>query len=54
MTVLFDMRRIDKAEGPAGLRSIAELIQTLRLRGGGLGPFTGCAAGAALVLEVTG
>ena len=43
-------------QGPTGLRSIAELIETLRLRGGGLGLFTGCAAGdtgAALVLEVT-
>ena len=53
MTVLFDTRRIDKATGPTGLRSIAELIETLRLRGGGLGLFTGCAAGdngAALVL----
>lgn len=43
-------------QGPTGLRSIAELVETLRLRGGGLGLFTGCAAGdtgAALVLEVT-
>ena len=43
-------------QAPTGLRSIAELIETLRLRGGGLGLFTGCAAGdtgAALVLEVT-
>ena len=43
-------------QGPTGLRSIAELIETLRLRGGGVGLFTGCAAGdtgAALVLEVT-
>jgi acetyl-CoA acetyltransferase len=43
-------------QGPTGLRSIAELIETLRLRGGGTGLFTGCAAGdtgAALVLEVT-
>jgi acetyl-CoA C-acetyltransferase len=42
-------------QGPTGLRSIAELIETLRLRGGGIGLFTGCAAGdtgAALVLEV--
>lgn len=42
-------------QGPTGLRSIAELIETLRLRGGGLGLFTGCAAGdtgAALVVEV--
>ncbi len=43
-------------QGPTGLRSIAELIETLRLRGGGLGLFTGCAAGdtgAAMVVEVT-
>ncbi len=43
-------------QGPTGLRSIAELIETLRLRGGGVGLFTGCAAGdtgAALVVEVT-
>lgn len=43
-------------QGPTGLRSIAELIETLRLRGGGIGLFTGCAAGdtgAAMVLEVT-
>ncbi|MEV6059977.1 thiolase family protein [Nocardia asteroides] len=43
-------------QGPTGLRSIAELIETLRLRGGGVGLFTGCAAGdtaAAVVIEVT-
>jgi acetyl-CoA acetyltransferase len=43
-------------QGPTGLRSIAELAETLRLRGGGVGLFTGCAAGdtgAALVVEVT-
>ena len=43
-------------QGPTGLRSIAELIETLRLRGGGIGLFTGCAAGdtgAAVVVEVT-
>jgi acetyl-CoA C-acetyltransferase len=43
-------------QGPTGLRSVAELIETLRLRGGGIGLFTGCAAGdtgAAVVLEVT-
>jgi acetyl-CoA acetyltransferase family protein len=42
-------------QGPTGLRAIAELIETLRLRGGGIGLFTGCAAGdtgAALVLRV--
>ena len=44
-------------QGPTGLRSITELIEALRQRGGGIGLFTGCAAGdtgAALVLEVTG
>ena len=43
-------------QGPTGLRSIAELIETLWLRGGGIGLFTGCAAGdtvAAMVIEVT-
>lgn len=43
-------------QGPTGLRSITELIEALRQRGGGIGLFTGCAAGdtgAALVLEVT-
>lgn len=43
-------------QGPTGMRSIAELIEELRLRGGGTGLFTGCAAGdtgAALVLQVT-
>ena len=43
-------------QGPTGLRSIAELIEQLRLRGGGIGLFTGCAAGdtgAALVVRVT-
>jgi acetyl-CoA C-acetyltransferase len=42
-------------QAPTGLRSIAELIEELRLRGGGIGLFTGCAAGdtgAALVLRV--
>jgi acetyl-CoA C-acetyltransferase len=42
-------------QGPTGLRAIAELIEMLRLRGGGIGLFTGCAAGdtgAALVLRV--
>ena len=43
-------------QGPTGLRSVAELVEELRLRGGGVGVFTGCAAGdtdAALVLRVT-
>ncbi len=42
-------------QAPTGLRSIAELIEELRLRGGGIGLFTGCAAGdtgAALVVQV--
>ena len=42
-------------QGPTGLRSIAELIEELRLRGGGIGLFTGCAAGdtgSAIVLRV--
>ena len=42
-------------QGPTGARLIAELIEQLRLRGGGTGLFTGCAAGdsgAALVLRV--
>jgi acetyl-CoA C-acetyltransferase len=43
-------------QGPTGLRSIAELVEELRLRGGGIGLFTGCAAGdtgMALVVRVT-
>lgn len=32
-------------QAPTGLRLIAELIEALRLRGGGTGLFTGCAAG---------
>jgi acetyl-CoA acetyltransferase family protein len=42
-------------QGPTGARGIAELIETLRTRGGGIGLFTGCAAGdtgAAVVLRV--
>ncbi len=42
-------------QGPTGLRGITELVHTLALRGGGVGLFTGCAAGdtgAALVLRV--
>jgi acetyl-CoA acetyltransferase family protein len=44
-------------QGPTGARLIAELIETLRRRGGGIGLFTGCAAGdtgAALVIRVEG
>jgi len=42
-------------QGPTGLRGIVELVEALRLRGGGVGVFTGCAAGdtgAALVLRL--
>lgn len=42
-------------QAPTGTRGITELIETLRLRGGGLGLFTGCAAGdtgAAAVVRV--
>ncbi|HZV93127.1 MAG TPA: thiolase family protein [Caldimonas sp.] len=42
-------------QAPTGLRSIVELVHALRERGGGVGLFTGCAAGdtgAALVLRV--
>lgn len=42
-------------QGPTGLRGITELVHTLALRGGGIGLFTGCAAGdtgAALVIRV--
>ncbi|HUG88411.1 MAG TPA: thiolase family protein [Actinomycetota bacterium] len=42
-------------QGPTGARAIAELIETLRFRGGGTGLFTGCAAGdtgAAMIVRV--
>lgn len=42
-------------QGPTGLRGITELVHALVLRGGGIGLFTGCAAGdtgAALVIRV--
>jgi acetyl-CoA C-acetyltransferase len=42
-------------QGPTGARAIAELIEALSVRGGGVGLFTGCAAGdtaAALVVRV--
>jgi acetyl-CoA C-acetyltransferase len=42
-------------QAPTGARLVAELIETLRLRGGGTGLFTGCAAGdtgAAVVVRV--
>ena len=32
-------------QGPTGLRSLIELIEQMVLQGGGLGLFTGCAAG---------
>jgi acetyl-CoA C-acetyltransferase len=42
-------------QAPTGLRGIVELVEALRLQGGGVGVFTGCAAGdtgAALVVRV--
>lgn len=42
-------------QGPTGQRAIVELVHALRERGGGVGLFTGCAAGdtgAAMVLRV--
>ncbi len=42
-------------QGPTGLRGVAELVHALRQAGGGVGLFTGCAAGdagAALVVRV--
>ncbi len=42
-------------QGPTGTRAVIELIEELALRGGGLGLFTGCAAGdtaMAVVLSV--
>ncbi|MDM0043870.1 thiolase family protein [Variovorax dokdonensis] len=42
-------------QAPTGMRAIAELAHALTLQGGGIGLFTGCAAGdmgAAVVLEV--
>jgi acetyl-CoA acetyltransferase len=42
-------------QGPTGMRGIVELVQWLRMQGGGVGLFTGCAAGdmgAALLLSV--
>lgn len=44
-------------QAPTGARAMAELVETLRERGGGVGLFTGCAAGdtgGALVLRVEG
>ena len=42
-------------QGPTGMRTIVELVHALRAQGGGLGLFTGCAAGdmgAAVVISV--
>jgi len=42
-------------QAPTGLRAVIELIETLEIRGGGVGLFTGCAAGdsaMAVVLRV--
>lgn len=42
-------------QAPTGARAVAELVETLRERGGGIGLFTGCAAGdtgGALVVGV--
>ena len=42
-------------QGPTGMRGIVELVQALRMQGGGIGMFTGCAAGdmgAALLLSL--
>jgi acetyl-CoA C-acetyltransferase len=44
-------------QAPIGARALVELVETLRERGGGIGLFTGCAAGdtaAAIVLRVDG
>ncbi|MDP6930013.1 MAG: thiolase family protein [Planctomycetota bacterium] len=43
-------------QGPMGMRAIIELCSELKIRGGGIGLFTGCAAGdsaMALLLRVT-
>jgi acetyl-CoA acetyltransferase len=42
-------------QAPTGLRGVIELIEELRLRGGGYGLFAGCSAGdsaAAVVVRV--
>jgi acetyl-CoA acetyltransferase family protein len=42
-------------QGPTGMRAVIELVEALRERGGGIGLFSGCAAGdtgAAIVLRV--
>jgi acetyl-CoA acetyltransferase len=43
-------------QGPTGLRSVLEMIEELVMRGGGIGLFSGCAAGdsaMALALRVS-
>jgi len=59
--VLKDMNRFGCSlvwghpQAPMGTRAVIELIETLVLQGGGLGLFTGCAAGdtaMAVVIEV--
>lgn len=42
-------------QAPTGMRAIVELVESLRMRGGGIGAFTGCAAGdmgAAVVISL--
>lgn len=42
-------------QGPTGMRAVVELVEALRAAGGGVGLFTGCAAGdmgAALVISL--
>jgi acetyl-CoA acetyltransferase len=44
-------------QGPTALRSVIELVEELVIGGGGLGMFTGCAAGdtgGAVVVKVSG
>jgi acetyl-CoA acetyltransferase len=44
-------------QGPTALRSVVELIEELAVKGGGIGMFTGCAAGdtgGAVVIKVAG
>jgi acetyl-CoA C-acetyltransferase len=55
MNVLGSILIYGHPQGPTGLRGIVELVHALREAGGGIGLFTGCAAGdtgAALVLRV--
>lgn len=44
-------------QAPTGMRLVVELLEALRLRGGGVGLFTGCAAGdtgVAILVHVDG